>query len=73
MSVKRMGKGLEALIRSDQDQEKNNSSLFKTETESISKIKLNHIHPNPNQPRKLFDAVVCKISFDYLLDHHQPK
>ncbi len=55
MSVKRLGKGLEALIRSDIDKEKNNSRLLKTETESITKIKLNHIHPNPDQPRKLFD------------------
>ena len=55
MSVKRLGKGLEALIRSDEDKEKNIPSLLKTETESISKIKLEHIHPNPNQPRKLFD------------------
>ena len=55
MSVKRLGKGLEALIRSDKDKEKNNSRLLKTETESITKIKLNHIHPNPDQPRKLFD------------------
>ena len=57
MSVKRLGKGLEALIRSDEDKGENNSSLIKTKAESISKIKLNHIHPNPNQPRKLFDAV----------------
>ena len=56
MSVKRLGKGLEALIRSDEDKEKNIPSLLKTETESISKIKLEHIHPNPNQPRKLFDV-----------------
>ena len=56
MSVKRLGKGLEALIRSDKDENKNNSNLLKTETELISKIKLNHIHPNPNQPRKLFDV-----------------
>ena len=55
MSVKWLGKGLEALIRSDIDKEKNNSRLLKTETESITKIKLNHIHPNPDQPRKLFD------------------
>tara|TARA_B100000886_G_scaffold315784_1_gene253983 strand:- start:706 stop:1581 length:876 start_codon:yes stop_codon:yes gene_type:complete len=55
VSVKRLGKGLEALIRSDIDKEKNNSRLLKTETESITKIKLNHIHPNPDQPRKLFD------------------
>ena len=56
MSVKRLGKGLEALIRSDQDKEKNDSSLLMTKTESISKIKLNDIHSNPNQPRKLFDV-----------------
>ena len=58
MSVKRLGKGLEALIRSDsdEDKEKNIPSLPKTETESISKVKLEHIHPNPNQPRKLFDG-----------------
>ena len=56
MSVKRLGKGLEALIRSDKDKVKNDSALLKTKTESISKIKLNHIHPNPNQPRKLFDV-----------------
>ncbi len=55
MSVKRLGKGLEALIRSDKDKGKNDSVLLKTKAESISKIKLNHIHPNPNQPRKLFD------------------
>ena len=56
MSVKRLGKGLEALIRSDQDKGKNDASLLKTKTELISKIKLNDIHPNPNQPRKLFDV-----------------
>ena len=55
MSVKRLGKGLEALIRSDNDKVKNGPAPLKIKTESISKIKLNHIHPNPNQPRKLFD------------------
>ena len=57
MSVKRLGKGLEALIRSDKDKVDNNSSHLKIKTETISKIKLNHIQPNPNQPRKLFDEV----------------
>ena len=55
MSVKRLGKGLEALIRSNKDKGKSDSAILETKTESISKIKLNHIHPNPNQPRKLFD------------------
>ena len=56
MSVKRLGKGLEALIRSDNDKGKSDSASLKTKTQSIFKIKLNHIHPNPNQPRKLFDV-----------------
>ncbi len=56
MSVKRLGKGLEALIRSGKDTVKKDPALLITKTESISKIKLNHIHPNPNQPRKLFDV-----------------
>ena len=56
MSVKRLGKGLEALIRSGKDTVKKDPAVLKTKTESISKIKLNHIHPNPNQPRKLFDV-----------------
>ena len=56
MSAKRLGKGLKALIRSDKDRGKNDSFPLKTKTQSIFKIKLNHIHPNPNQPRKLFDV-----------------
>ena len=57
MSAKRLGKGLKALIRSDKDRGKSDSFSLKTKTQSIFKIKLNHIHPNPNQPRKLFDVV----------------
>ncbi len=56
MSVKRLGKGLEALIRSNKDKGENNSSHLETKIESISKIKLNNIHPNPDQPRKIFDV-----------------
>jgi len=56
VSAKRLGKGLKALIRSDKDGGKSDSFSLKTKTQSIFKIKLNHIHPNPNQPRKLFDV-----------------
>tara|TARA_B100000900_G_scaffold375973_1_gene358426 strand:+ start:37 stop:912 length:876 start_codon:yes stop_codon:yes gene_type:complete len=56
VSVKRLGKGLEALIRSNKDKGENNSSHLETKIESISKIKLNNIHPNPDQPRKIFDV-----------------
>ena len=57
MSVKRLGKGLDALIRADGVKKKDDSHLQKKEAGSISKIKLNLIHPNPNQPRKYFDEV----------------
>ena len=67
MSVNRLGKGLEALIPTDKDQQKDNSNSFKTETESISKIKLNQIHLNPNQPRKLFDVASLNELADSIL------
>ena len=53
MSVKRLGKGLGALIPSGREQ-KIESQLLKVETESISKIKLKDVYPNPDQPRKQF-------------------
>tara|TARA_B100000123_G_C25734094_1_gene430684 strand:+ start:364 stop:1239 length:876 start_codon:yes stop_codon:yes gene_type:complete len=55
VSVKRLGKGLKALIHSNEDNEKGKPGILKKESESISKIQLKHIHPNPNQPRKYFD------------------
>ena len=55
MSVKRLGKGLEALIRSDQNEIEQKSAFLKNETRSISDIELKLINPNPNQPRKHFD------------------
>ena len=51
MSVNRLGKGLEALIRSDS---KDDSGKRLTPI-GISKIKLKDIKTNPNQPRRLFD------------------
>ena len=60
MSVKRLGKGLDALIRSDEVKNKDNSGHQKKGAGSISIIKLNLIHPNPNQPRKYFDKVALE-------------
>ena len=57
MSVKRLGKGLDALIRPDRLKIRDDFGLQKKGTGSISKIKLELIHPNPNQPRKYFDEV----------------
>lgn len=43
-----LGRGLDALIQTEE---------VKTEgSSSISEIPLDHIHPNPNQPRREFDA-----------------
>ncbi len=50
MSSKRLGKGLKALIRSEEDQ-KNTDSI----KSGIKEIPLKNIRPNPNQPRKSFD------------------
>ena len=55
MSVKRLGKGLEALIRSEKNQSKTQPKGSIVSPESIIKIKLKDIQPNPNQPRKNFD------------------
>ena len=55
MSAKRLGRGLKALIHSNEDNQKGKPGLLKKEPESISKIQLKHIHPNPSQPRKYFD------------------
>ena len=56
MSVKRLGKGLEALIRPDGDENQRKPVFLKNETKSISDIELKKlINPNPNQPRKHFD------------------
>ena len=57
MSVKRLGRGLDALIRSDEVKIKDEFGLQKKGIGIISKIKLNLIKPNPDQPRKYFDKV----------------
>tara|TARA_X000001036_G_scaffold355047_1_gene336772 strand:+ start:960 stop:1826 length:867 start_codon:yes stop_codon:yes gene_type:complete len=51
VSVKRLGKGLGALIRSDQ----NTMKTISQESGSLMKIELKDIAPNPNQPRKTFN------------------
>ena len=50
MATKRLGKGLEALIRSD-----NSSNEEKVKPAGITKILLSKIKTNPYQPRKEFD------------------
>ena len=54
MSTNRLGKGLEALIRSKEEQfnEKNNDG--ENSSSKISEIDLKNIFTNPNQPRKIF-------------------
>ena len=52
MSVKRLGRGLEALIRSKEEQ--TNEFVKNANDEIISKIYLRNIIINSNQPRKIF-------------------
>ena len=62
MSTNRLGKGLEALIRSKEEQfnEKNNDG--ENSSSKISEIDLKNIFTNPNQPRKIFK----ESSIEYL-------
>ena len=53
MSENRLGKGLEALIRSKEDQIKD--SLDNNDSDLTVEIDLNKIITNTNQPRKHFD------------------
>ena len=55
MSVKRLGKGLGALIRTDREIDLNKDSELNDNSSSVSKIKVSEIKANPNQPRRFFD------------------
>ena len=55
MSVKRLGKGLGALIRPDRKIDVNKGLESDASYSGVSKIKISHIKPNPNQPRRFFD------------------
>ena len=55
MSVKRLGKGLGALIRTDREIDLNKDSELNDNSSSVSKIKVSEIKANPNQPRRYFD------------------
>ena len=55
MSVNRLGKGLEALIRPKKDQKKKPFKKPVAAKPGITEIPLKDIRPNPNQPRRDFD------------------
>ena len=65
MSVKRLGKGLGALIRPEQNTMKKTSQ----QSGSLMNIELKDIAPNPNQPRKTFN----ESSIDELTDSIKEK
>ena len=52
MSIKRLGKGLEALIRPEKDPIVESSIA---NLSGVLEIALKDINPNPNQPRRYFD------------------
>jgi ParB family transcriptional regulator, chromosome partitioning protein len=54
VSINRLGKGLEALIRSKEEQFKDQINDDKNNISTISEISLKNIFTNLNQPRKIF-------------------
>ena len=55
MSVKRLGKGLGALIRPEGEQREKSPAKRKEIKNKGIEISLKSIKPNPNQPRREFD------------------
>ena len=55
MSVNRLGKGLEALIRPVTEQKKKPSKKPAISESGVTEIPLKEIRSNPNQPRRNFD------------------
>jgi ParB family chromosome partitioning protein len=55
VSVNRLGKGLEALIRPEAEQKKKLSKKPAAIKPGVTEIPLKEIRPNPNQPRRDFD------------------
>ena len=62
MSTNRLGKGLEALIRSKEEQFNGKNNDGENSSSKISEIDLKNIFTNPNQPRKIFK----ESSIEYL-------
>ena len=60
MSVKRLGKGLEALIRPQDEIKKDNKENTKDPSLGVNAIAIKDIKPNPNQPRRDFDQDAIK-------------
>lgn len=56
MSVNRLGKGLGALIGPDSKKKLDTKSKIDRSSDIISKIRVNDIKANPNQPRRYFDS-----------------
>ena len=55
MSVNRLGKGLEALIRPEAEQKKKLGKTPAAIKQGVTEIPLKEIRPNPSQPRRDFD------------------
>jgi len=55
VSVNRLGKGLEALIRPEAEQKKKPAKKPTIAKPGVTEIPLKDIRPNPNQPRRDFD------------------
>ena len=60
MSVNRLGKGLEALIRPEKKTKKKQSVKRSKVERGVTEIAVKEIRPNPNQPRREFDQIALE-------------
>ena len=60
MSVNRLGKGLEALIRPEKEKKKQTTAKNSKKKPGVTEIAVNDIRPNPNQPRRDFDQLALE-------------
>jgi len=60
VSVNRLGKGLEALIRPEKKTKKKQSVKRSKVEPGVTEIAVKEIRPNPNQPRREFDQIALE-------------
>jgi len=60
VSVNRLGKGLEALIRPEKEKKKQTTAKNSKKKPGVTEIAVNEIRPNPNQPRRDFDPLALE-------------
>lgn len=70
MAKKGLGRGLNALLRTESNTEdQNNTDFLKKDDKPVTEISINLIEPNKKQPRKKFDAEKLDALSDSIKEH----